>query len=302
MSKWSVETREIQFRDWTTWVRVSIPAEPDPDAHPVVVLHGGPGVGHNYLLPLEQWAAEGRTVIHYDQLGCGMSTHLPEAEPIFWAPDLFIEEFNNLISALALERFHIVGQSWGGMLGAEIAITRPQGLTSLSICNSPASMELWLSEASRLRTLLPEGMDERMREFEASGDTDNPEYVACADEFYRRHVCNVEPAPPELAASNAQVEEDPTVYHTMNGPNEFHVIGTLRDWSVINRVDAIEAPCLVLAGEFDEATPATWQPFVEHIPDVRSVVMADCSHCAHLEQTDEFLHLVGGFMRDQERN
>lgn len=297
---WTVTTQSIDFEEWNTWVRISNPTKIDRVKLPVVVLHGGPGIGHNYLLPLEQWAREGRTVIHYDQVGCGNSTHLQNADPGFWTPSLFTREFHNLVASLGLERYHVVGQSWGGMLGAEIAITRPAGLVSLSICNSPSSMDLWVNEANRLRRMLPDNMDELMKKYEASGDTTNPKYLECVDEFYRRHVCQVEPDPECLAESNAQMEDDPTVYHTMNGPNEFHVIGTLRNWSVIDRLESISVPCLVLAGEYDEATPATWNPFVDRIPDVHSIIIPQASHCAHLEQESSFLARVGEFMSEKE--
>lgn len=297
---WTVTTRSIDFEEWNTWVRISNPIKIDRVKLPVVVLHGGPGIGHNYLLPLEQWAREGRTVIHYDQVGCGNSTHLQNADPGFWTPNLFTREFHNLVESLGLDRYHVVGQSWGGMLGAEIAITRPAGLVSLSICNSPSSMDLWVNEANRLRRMLPDDMDDLMKKYEASGDTTNPNYLECVDEFYRRHVCQVEPAPECLAESNAQMEDDPTVYHTMNGPNEFHVIGTLKNWSVIDRLESISVPCLVLAGEYDEATPATWKPFADRIPDVHSIIMPQASHCAHLEQESSFLAHVGEFMSEKE--
>ena len=52
-------------------------------------------------------------------------------------------------------RYHVLGQSWGGMLGMEHALEHPSGLRSLVVANSPASMELWVSEANRLRRLLP---------------------------------------------------------------------------------------------------------------------------------------------------
>jgi pimeloyl-ACP methyl ester carboxylesterase len=79
--------------------------------------------------------------------------------------------------------------------------------------------------------------------------------LEATDEFYRRHLCRVVPMPQDLVDTIAQTEAEPTVYHTMNGPNEFHVLGTLRGWSIIDRLPEITAPTLVIAGEFDEATP-----------------------------------------------
>jgi L-proline amide hydrolase len=296
-----IETRTVPFRDFQTWVRITTPEAPRPDLCPLFVLHGGPGMAHDYVRNIAALADEtGRQVIHYDQVGCGHSTHLPEAPADFWSPELFVDEFHTVRSTLGIETYHLLGQSWGGMLGAEIAVRQPDGLASLSICNSPASMDLWVAAAAELRAQLPPETQAALDRHEAAGTVTDPEYVAATQEFYRRHVCRVVPVPTDFLDSEKQMEAEPTVYHTMNGPNEFHVIGNLRTWSIVDRLDRIVAPTLVVAGEFDEATPATWAPFVERIPDVRSHVFADASHCSHLEKPEEFRAVVAAFLADHD--
>ncbi len=296
----SISPFSIPFRQWQTWVRVTTPDNPVAGALPVVVLHGGPGMAHNYLRNLEGFADSGRTVIHYDQLGCGNSTHLPEMPAEFWNPELFVAEFENLVAHLELTSFHLLGQSWGGMLGAEIAVRRVPGIASLAICNSPASMPLWVEGANELRAQLPADVQSALDRHEAAGTVTDPEYLAATEVFYSRHVCRVVPTPVDFAESEAQMEAEPTVYHTMNGPNEFHIVGTLREWTIIDRLPQIDVPTLVVAGEFDEATPQTWQPFVEKIPGVVSHVFAGASHCSHLEQPEEFMRVIGEFLHSNE--
>ncbi|MCG7597220.1 proline iminopeptidase-family hydrolase [Mycobacterium sp. PSTR-4-N] len=295
------ETRLVAFCEYQTWVQITTPDRPKPGALPLFVLHGGPGMAHNYVANIAELADQtGRTVIHYDQLGCGNSTHLPDAPTDFWTPALFVDEFHTVAGTLGIETYHLLGQSWGGMLGAEIAVRRPAGLVSLAICNSPASMELWVQGAAELRAQLPPQTQDALERHEAAGTVTDPEYLAATMEFYRRHVARMDPFPQDFLDSEAQMEAEPTVYHTMNGPNEFHVVGTLRDWSIIDRLPDIEAPTLVVAGEFDEATPATWRPYVEHIPDARGHVFAGCSHCSHLEKPEEFRAVVASFLTEHE--
>ncbi len=103
--------------------------------------------------------------------------------------------------------------------------------------------------------------------------------------------------PADFVDSEKQMEAEPTVYHTMNGPNEFHVARhAARTGPSSTASTAITAPTLVIAGEFDEATPATWRPYVERIPDARSHVFADASHCTHLEKPEEFRAVVAAFL------
>jgi L-proline amide hydrolase len=295
-----VTTGTVDFDGHQTWYRITGTLDPEAQRAPVVILHGGPGAAHNYCLAMTSLAADGRAVVHYDQLGCGNSTHLPEADPGFWTPALFVRELRNLVAALGLRRFHLLGQSWGGMLGPEVVLSDDSDILSLSICDSPASMPLWLEAANRLRDQLPVDVQETLLRHEQAGTTDSAEYKAAEDVFYARHVCRVQPQPRDVKDSFDQIDDDPTVYHTMNGPSEFHVIGSLKEWSVVDRLGAISVPTLVVSGEFDEALPMVWQPFVDRIPDVRSHVFPDASHMPHVEQPEEFTAVVGDFLRQHD--
>jgi L-proline amide hydrolase len=289
----------VDFRGWQTWYRVT--GDLETGKTPLVVLHGGPGAAHNYTLSIAGIAAQGRAVVHYDQLGIGNSTHLPERGADFWTVQLFLDELDNLLAALGIAgRYHVLGQSWGGMLAAEHAVRRPPGLRGLVIANSPASMHLWLSEANRLRDELPAEVQRTLLAHEAAGTTDHPDYKAAEDVFNARHVCRIVPNPPEVAETFALIDADPTVYHTMNGPNEFHVVGTLKDWTVIERLDRITAPTLLVSGRYDEATEATVQPYADRIPDVRWTIFENSSHMPHVEEEASYLRLVGAFLDDND--
>ena len=95
-------------------------------------------------------------------------------------------------AALGLDRVHLLGQSWGGMLGMEYALTQPAGLASLIIADSPASMIQWVAEANRLRAELPPEVQETLLRHEAAGTTDDPAYEAAMMVFYQRHVCRLD--------------------------------------------------------------------------------------------------------------
>ena len=199
------------FDDGFTWYRRSEPDRPR-DLAPLFVLHGGPGMAHDYVQNLAALAdLTGRTVIHYDQIGCGRSSHHPDAPVERWTPAYFVEEFHSLRTHLGIDEYHVLGQSWGGMLGAEIAVRQPEGLRSLMICNSPASMPLWVSEAAKLRDALPDAARDALAEHEAAGTLDHPDYVDATRLFYERHVCRTVPMPQDFVDSEAQMLADPTV-------------------------------------------------------------------------------------------
>jgi L-proline amide hydrolase len=287
------------FAGHRTWYRVT--GDLAAAKLPVVCLHGGPGAAHNYLDSYKGLAARGRAVIHYDQLGCGKSTHLPGKAADFWTVALFVDELNNLLRHLGIAKaHHILGQSWGGMLGMEYAVTQPPGLRSLVVANSPPSMKLWVEEANRLRAALPPEVQATLLRHEAAGTTSTPEYAAAVRVFYDRHLCRV-PQPPEVVASFAQIEADPTVYHTMNGPSEFHVVGSLKNWSIIDRLGRIAVPALTISGRHDEATPKVVQPIVDGIRNIRWEIFENSSHLPHVEETERCLAVVGDFLDQHDR-
>ncbi|MEQ1936616.1 proline iminopeptidase-family hydrolase [Mesorhizobium sp. CN5-321] len=298
----SIASREgcARFGAYETWYRVS--GDLGTGKTPIVILHGGPGVAHNYVDSYKLLAKQGRAVIHYDQLGCGNSTLLPDKGADFWTPQLFIDELENLVDHLGIRpAFHVLGQSWGGMLGAEYAVIRPKGLRSLTIANSPASMKLWVEEANRLRAGLPAAVQDALNRHEEAGTTDDPEYQQATIAFYERHVCRVVPFPPEVEESFAQVARNPTVYNTMNGPNEFFVIGTLKSWSIIDRLPAIDVPTLIVSGRHDEATPATVQPYKDGIKGSQWEIFENSSHMPHVEEKEKCMQVVGAFLDRNDR-
>ena len=289
----------VRFRDWETWYRVT--GTLGEGKTPLVVVHGGPGCTHDYTLAIAAIAATGRPVVHYDQLGGGNSTHLRDKGADFWTVDLFLAELDNLLEKLGIkESYHLLGQSWGGILGAEHGIRRPAGLRSLTISNSPASMELWTAEALRLRADLPAEVRGALERHEADGTTDDPEYLAATQTYYDEHVCRVIPNPPEVLRTTECLLDDNTVYLAMNGPNEFFVIGTLREWSVVDKVHAISAPTLLLSGRHDEATPATVQPFFDGIPDVKWEIFESSSHMPFVEEPDRYMAVVSQFLAEND--
>lgn len=288
----------LPFRGFTDWYK-TVGGETAPGKFPVLVLHGGPGAAHDYLEPIGALAATGRQIIFYDQLGCGLSDH--PHDPALWDVALFLEEVSAVREALGLKQVHILGQSWGGMLGMEYALTQPAGLKSLIVANSPASMTQWVSEADRLRAELPAEVQAALTKHEAAGTTDSAEYMNAVNVFYGRHVCRIDPLPDYVKRSFDQIDTDPEVYHTMNGPSEFYVVGKLKGWDIIPRLSGITVPTLVLSGRYDEATPLIAETVQRGIPGSEWTLFENSSHMPHAEETVRYLEVVDEFLTRVEK-
>ncbi|KAI0367962.1 proline-specific peptidase [Pilatotrama ljubarskyi] len=301
---------------------------------PLVALHGGPGVVHNYLLPLADLAKKHSIpVVLYDQLGNGKSTHLPNktGDTAFWTDDLFITQLKSLLEHLGIQdSFDLFGHSWGGMLAARFATTHPAGLKRLIIANSPASMELWVEAANKLRSALPQDVQDTLNKHEAAGTTDSKEYHDAVSVFYARHVCRLDPMPSDLVETFATIEQDPTVYMTMyvarsitichypvlacfhvqdltlpfplclcgyrNGPSEFHITGSLKTWSILDSISEIKVPTLLLNGRYDEAQDSVLAPYFRGLDKVKWFTFAESSHTPQYEERELFIERVGDFL------
>ncbi len=288
----------IPFKGYKTWYKI-VGEKEDDGKLPLLLLHGGPGACHDYLWSLAPMADTGRRVIFYDQIGCGLS-QIGASKPDMWTVDLYVEEVDAVRKALGLDRIHLLGQSWGGMLAMEYMIRQPEGVASVTIASSPASMIQWVKEANKLREQLPPEVNATLLMHEADGTTSDPEYITAMTEFYNRHVCRVVPNPDYVQRSFTKMGENPEVYNTMNGPSEFFVVGTLKNWDVIPQLGKINAPTLVTSGRYDEATPTIAETVHKGIPGSEWVLFENSSHMAHVEEADRYMQVLSAFISRHE--
>ncbi len=169
---------------------------------PVVVVHGGPGLSHDYLLPLADLANQSFPVILYDQIGNSRSTHLPDKPGDFWTIDLFLDEFDSLLQHLGIQdEYHIVGHSWGGMMASELIVRRqPKGLKRLVISDSPSAIAKWRQSFGELLSKFPDWVKEAV----ANGFADRTAYWKALQEVYAVHGCRAKPFPKDLEYSLLQ--------------------------------------------------------------------------------------------------
>ncbi|KAF9218448.1 proline-specific peptidase [Gyrodon lividus] len=246
---------------------------------PLVALHGGPGVNHEYLLILSD-LTESRSIplVVYDQVGTGYSTHLPEkmGDITFWRDELFLQELDALLCHLGIqENYALLGHSWGEMLGARHAVSQPKGLKKLVLADTPADMRLWVESQNALRKLLPEEVQAILDKHEAAGTTNSKEYEGAVGVFYSLFLCRINPMPKEILAGFEWVQKDPTVYLTM-----------------------IQCPTLLVNGRYDEAQDSVVRPFFQHIPRVKWVKFSNSSHMPHFEEREWYMEVVGNFLKD----
>ncbi|MGA8276311.1 MAG: proline iminopeptidase-family hydrolase [Thermoplasmata archaeon] len=265
--------------------------EPGPKGT-VLALHGGPGATHDYLLSLNDLAAKGYRIVYYDQLGCGRSDLARRLTEYTVERD--VADLEALRTRLGLGRVHLFGSSYGGMLAIAYALAHPEGLKTLISASGLADVPFTVREMQRLKRELPPPTLATLELYEGRGEFQNPDYLAAVMQFYRRHLCRLDPWPPEVIYSLDHISLPK--YGTMNGPNEFTIIGTIKDWNVTPRLGEIRIPTRVTAGRYDEITPAVAESIHHGIPGSEYELFAESSHTAFWEERPRYMEVLSAFL------
>ncbi|MEU4338631.1 proline iminopeptidase-family hydrolase [Micromonospora lupini] len=264
---------------------------------PLLVLHGGPGAGHDYLEPLAA-LADDRPVIFYDQLGCGRSD-IPDDSSL-WTIDRFLAELEAVRRALGLRRVHLYGHSSGGWLAIEYLAGRPRGVASAVLASTSASAAEYSAGTRHLRTRLPKAVQETLDRYEAREDYTATEYQAAVQVFYDNFFYRQSP-PPELLLRGLENLQNSHVYPAMWGPNEFVATGSLRNWDRVPALRKISTPVLLTRGHYDEFDVRCTNTLQRHLPNAERADFAASAHFAMLEEQKAYVSRLRSFLRRLEK-
>ena len=181
----------------------------------------------------------------------------------------------------------------------QYVLDRRPALESLILCGSPASIPRWIAECGELLARQPEEVRATIRRHEAAGTTACPEYQSALLGFYKEHVCRMEAWPEGLERSFVEAGYD--VYETMNGPSEFTVVGTLKDWDVTERLGEIDVPTLLVGGRHDECRPKHLEDMQRRIPGSELAIIEDASHLCFAEHPADFMAVANRFLGGVEK-
>ncbi|KRN28119.1 proline iminopeptidase [Lactobacillus selangorensis] len=290
-----IEEGYMPFHGYQTYYRIV--GEAQPGKAPLLLIHGGPGSSHNYFELLDDYAATGRQLIMYDQVGCGKSS-LPEDESVY-VKETWAEELIALRKYLHLDEIHMLGQSWGGMLEMLYLTQYDQtGVKSVMIDGSPASIKLWTQEQHRLITYLSYEDRKAIAEAERTGDFTGPKYLAANDRYMERY-CWDDPDEnsPEPLRRPTNGKRASLI---AEGPNEFTENGSISDFELTDQLYKIHVPVLMTNGTDDLCTPLIAKSVYDHIPGCKWHLFQNSRHLALLDQHDEFIDVLDHWLKEND--
>lgn len=285
----------MPYKGFKTWYKIV--GEPS-DKAPVVLLHGGPGACHNYMEPYEAIAERyGRQVVTYDQIGCGKSP-IPHQEDDFYSIGLWVDELDALREYLDLKECYLLGHSWGTMLAMEYILAgKGKGIKGIILASGLCSVNLWLEEADRYVSYLPEDMANAIREGNKTGDYSSELAQQGQALYYARHVEGEGEEPKCVQESFAGLGE---CYVVMQGEAEFVVTGKFKGWDIIDRLHEIDVPALMLSGNDDESTPLMNKVMYDNIPNSKWDLIPHGTHMGHCYNPEPYIVSVEKFMEEND--
>lgn len=268
---------------------------------PIILAHGGPGATHAGLMDALELADE-RAVILYDQLDSGRSDR--PNNPANWRVGRFIDELEAVRAALGVNRWYVLGHSWGGTLALEYGARRPAVLAGVVLASPLISTRSWLADANALIGKLPIAVQSNLKACDSPSPRATSVCEAATAQFYGEFLRRE----PKSAASNAYTSPqdrgfNSTLYETMWGKTEFVSTGSLRSYDgepLLAKLDGKRT--LFIVGQYDEARPVTAVAFAERVPGSELAVVPGAAHGIFSDRPDESVGLVRAWLRRQDRS
>ena len=141
----------------------------------LLMLSGGPGCPSNFLRDTHfEYVDQGFKVVTWDPLGCGESDHVKDDE--LWEIERFVEEVEFVRNKLNLDKIHLLGSSWGGLLGFEYLLKHQNNVKSFVIVSSALNIPLMQRGFERHKSALGNETMRMMAFIESDETTNHPEY------------------------------------------------------------------------------------------------------------------------------
>jgi proline iminopeptidase len=252
---------------------------------PAVVLHGGPGAHHDYLLPGFDALADGRELIYYDQRGGGRSPVARDV-PVGWTEQ--VADLEALRETWGLERLTLAGYSWGGLLAMLYALAHPGRVGRLALI-SPAPT--WRAARDQFegvfaRRNLDPAFQEARRALRESGLRERDPAA------FNQRIFELSVAP---YFSNPDRARELTPFR-VTGRTQQEVWQSLGDFDLRPRLPELQGiPALVIHGE-DDPIPIEAARTAAGLIGAAFHPLARCGHVPYVEAFEAFRALVGGFL------
>ena len=252
---------------------------------------------HNYFEIFDEFAQKYKQpIIMYDQIGCGNSS-IPN-DPSIYNRQTWLKELDALIKHLQLSSFHLLGQSFGGMLAIMyLCDYQPTNVKSVILSSTLSDANLWGQEQQRMIKELPLNLQQAIALAQETGDFTSSEYLKANEEFMLRHCA------PHFTKNDPEPLWRPKksgtlAYQTAWGPNEYSPLGNLADYNYTAKLHQIKIPSLIISGTDDLCTPLVAKTMFDNLPDAKWELFANCRHMPFVENYPKYCQILADWLNE----
>lgn len=263
------------------------------EGDPLVVVHGGPGLSQDYLLPGLERLAKNHFVIFYDQRGGGKSLGGVKDETL--SVETLVQDLENLRKTLGLEKMSLLGHSWGTIIAARYAIAHPEFVQKLILSNAtPFSSEgvnLFYKESEK--KIAP--YLERLAALQASQEykQGNPEFHEESLRMIFRAYCHLPESADKLNLQTSWLAS----FHFLKTYQLLWESTYGKPLDLHPDLKTLQIPTLVIHGDVDSVPPSVAQTIHESIPGSQYTVLENCGHFPYVEQPDAYFKVLEEFLK-----
>ena len=287
----SAETKIVTLQDdYHVWTR-----REGQGPIKMLLLHGGPGMTHEYLEPFSDYIKKHPEVeiIYYDQLGSYFSDQ-PD-DPTLWNIPRFIDEIEEVRKAWHLEQFYLYGQSFGGLFALEYAASQyGKHVKAVIDSNMVDSYQDYAKYINKYRDTMDPDDVAYMKKIEAAGKYDDPHYGELLMKLYHRCICRIPEWPDAVKRTFDHLNEQ--VYVTLQGPTEFNITGSCKDWTIRDRLKKILVPTLVLGAKYDSMNPEEIKAVAKRLPKGEAHICPNGSHFSIFDDKEDYFNAITSFI------
>lgn len=263
---------------------------------PIILLHGGPGSTHNYFEVLDELALTGHQLVMYDQIGCGNS--YLDGHPELWNKEVWLDEFEALVKYLKIDRYHLLGQSWGGMMAIAFCCDRDASdIVSVILSSACPSASMWSQEQHRrIKETLSQEEQDAIALAEETGNFEDEGYLAANNHYM------------ELFSNGPYTEKDPEclwrpkkfgneAYLYGWGPNEYVPTGTLHDFEYLDKMKNMTVQTLVINGSRDLCSTNIAKAMHDNLPNSEWVEFKGARHMVFADDNKNYIRVVKDWLK-----
>lgn len=258
---------------------------------PILIIHGGPGLDHSYLLPHMEQLRDEYQLIFYDQRASGKSSY--DVDTLTISIDGFMDDIEGIRTSLGFEKIIVLGHSWGGLLAMYYGIRHPENVKAMILVNA-------MSPDSKFRKKQEALLASRMTEQDS---IDQAQILG--SEALKKHEAGAYEDLFRLLFRREFFNKELADNLILTFPDDFYARSQIlqylgRDLAEYNIYDDLEYfpfPTLIIYGDYNLLSNEVAHKIDAHIPNSELVILKNCGHFPYIEQKDAFFTVIRSFLK-----